>query len=80
VSWTRSRRGRRKGTYVVALPDGYTLKPGSIPAYFEAMLNAEAPDRFTQRFLENLEFKSTNDRLVINILKELGLLDTDGVP
>jgi len=64
----------------MALPDSYTLKPGSIPAYFEAMLNAEAPERFTTRFLESLEFKSTNDRLFINVLKDLGFLDSDGVP
>jgi hypothetical protein len=35
----------------MALPDSYTLKPGSIPAYFEAMLNAEAPERYTTLFL-----------------------------
>lgn len=64
----------------MALPNSYTLKPGAIPAYFEAMLDAEAPDRFTTRFLESLEFKSTNDRLFINVLKELGFIDTDGVP
>ena len=64
----------------MALPDSYTLKPGSIPAYFEAMLAAEAPERFTTRFLESLEFKSTNDRLFINVLKDLGFLDTDGAP
>lgn len=64
----------------MALPDSYTLKPGSIPAYFEAMLNAEAPERFTTRFLESLEFKSTNDRLFVNVLKDLGFLDADGVP
>lgn len=64
----------------MALPNSYTQKAGSIPAYFEAMLNAEPPDRFTLRFLENLEFKSTNDRLFISILKELGFIDTDGVP
>lgn len=64
----------------MALPDSYTVKPGSIRAYFEAMLDAEAPDRFTTRFLESLEFKSTNDRLFINVLKDLGFVDTDGVP
>lgn len=62
------------------LPNSYTLKPGSIPAYFQAMLDAEAPDRFSTRFLERLDFKSTNDRLFINILKELGFIDADGVP
>jgi hypothetical protein len=64
----------------MALPDSYTLKPGSVPAYFEAMLNAEAPDRFSVRFLESLEFKSTNDRPFVNVLKDLGFIDTDGVP
>jgi len=64
----------------MALPDSYTQKPGSIPAYFDAILNADAPERFTYRFLEKLEFKSTNDRLFVSILKDLGFLDTDGVP
>ena len=44
------------------------------------MLDAEPPERFTYRFLENLEFKSTNDRLFIKILKDLGFLDADGIP
>ena len=64
----------------MALPDSYTQKPNAIPAYFDAMLDAEAPERFTLSFLENLEFKSTNDRLFIKILKELGFLDADAVP
>ncbi len=62
------------------LPDSYTLKPGAIPAYFEAIINAEAPERFTLKFLEKLEFKSTNDRLIIGVLKELEFLDADGIP
>ena len=64
----------------MALPDSYTIKPNAIPAYFEAMLDAEAPERFTTSFLQSLEFKSTNDRLFINILKDLGFIDTDGIP
>jgi hypothetical protein len=64
----------------MALPNSYTVKPGSIPAYFEAMLEAEAPERFSTRFLERLDFKSTNDRLFIGVLKELGFIDADGVP
>src|SRR5262245_37335175 len=61
----------------MALPDSYTLKPGSIPDYFEAMLNAQPPARFTQSFLEGLDFKGTNDRLWIGVLKDLGFI---GVP
>lgn len=64
----------------MALPDSYTIKTGAIVSYFEAMLGAEAPDRFSQKFLTNLEFNSSNDRLIIGVLKELGFLNTDGVP
>ncbi|MCH8908390.1 MAG: DUF5343 domain-containing protein [Candidatus Heimdallarchaeota archaeon] len=64
----------------MALPDSYTIKTGAIPVYFEAFLGAEAPERFSTKFLENLEFTSSNDRLIIGVLKELGFLNTDGVP
>lgn len=64
----------------MALPNSYTIKPGAIPGYFEAILNAEAPDRFSQKFLEGLGFSSSNDRLLIGILKELGFLNADGAP
>lgn len=63
-----------------ALPNSYTIKPGAIPSYFEGMLNAEAPDRFSHKFLEGLGFASSNDRLLIGILKELGFLNSDGAP
>lgn len=65
---------------IMALPDSYTPKPGSIPAYFDAILQAEAPQRFSIKFLEGLEFKNTNDRLLVGVLKDLGFLDTDAVP
>ena len=64
----------------MSLPDSYTIKVGAIPTYFDAMLGAEAPERFSIKFLENLEFTSSNDRLIIGILKELGFLNADGVP
>ena len=64
----------------MGLPDSYTLKPGAIPDYFDAIKNAQAPDRFSTRFLEGLGFKSTNDRLIIGVLKDLGFIDSDGKP
>lgn len=64
----------------MSLPDSYTQKPSAIPAYFDAVLDAQPPERFSIRFLENLGFTSTNDRLFIGILKELGFLNADGVP
>ena len=64
----------------MALPDSYTIKPGAIPEYFKALINAEAPERFSTKFLESVDLKSTNDRLFIGIMKDLGFVDTDGVP
>ena len=62
------------------LSESYTQKPAAIPEYFEAMLDAQPPERFSVKFLENLGFKSTNDRLIISILKDLGFLNRDGAP
>lgn len=62
------------------LPDSYTFKPNAIPAYFDAILDAEAPERFSVKFIENLGFTSTNDRLFIGILKDIGFLNRDGAP
>lgn len=64
----------------MALPDSYTLKPNAVPAYFDAILDAQPPERFSIKFLEKLGFTSTNDRLFVGILKDLGLLNRDGTP
>jgi hypothetical protein len=65
---------------VSSLPDSYTVKPNAIADYFDAMLHAQPPDRFSVRFLEGLGFKSTNDRLIVGVLKDLGFLDSDAKP
>lgn len=62
------------------LPNSYTQKPNTIPDYFNAILEAQAPERFSIKFLENMGFTSTNDRLFMSILKELGFLNSDGTP
>lgn len=64
----------------MALPNSYSVKAGSFKAYFDAIQGAQAPERFTVKFLEGLEFASTNDRTFIGILKELGFLDANNVP
>jgi hypothetical protein len=64
----------------MTLPDSYTLKPNSVPAYFDAMLDAQPPERFSIKYLEKLGFTSTNDRLFVGILKDLGFLNRDGTP
>jgi len=64
----------------MALAESYTFKPKSIPPYFDAILDAKPPERFSVKFLENLGFTSTNDRLFVGILKDLGFLNRDGAP
>jgi len=56
------------------------MKTGGIPGYFDAIQGAEAPERFSIKFLQDLGFSSSNDRLLIGILKDLGFLNADGVP
>lgn len=64
----------------MGLAESYTLKPNAVPAYFDAILDAQPPERFSLKFLENLGFTSTNDRLFIGMLKDLGFLNRDGAP
>lgn len=65
----------------MALPTSY-LTGGftKIPQYFDTLLTARAPDKFTVKFLADLSFTSSNDRQFINVLKAIGFLDDSGVP
>lgn len=65
---------------IMALTDAYLVKTGNVEDFFNAIQSGQAPERFTQKFLEQLGFKSTNDRLYIKLLKELEFLDAAGVP
>lgn len=53
----------------MALPTAYLTSTKNLEAIFNAIQSAKAPPKFTQRFLEDLGFKSAADRLVINMLK-----------
>ena len=52
----------------------------NLDAFFNTLITAKAPEVFTQKFLESLEFTSSSDRLYIAVLKGLGFLDPTGVP
>jgi len=67
-------------TLGMALITSYLVTTKNVEAFFNSLITAKAPDAFTQKFLLNLEFKSTNDRLYIGLLKGLGFLDANGVP
>lgn len=64
----------------MSLPNSYVRKITAIPAYFDAIQNAEAPERFSYKFLADLDFTSSTDRLFVGILKDLRFVNEDGVP
>lgn len=64
----------------MALNASYLITTKNVESFFNSLITAKAPDVFTQKFLESLEFKSTNDRLYIRVLKGLGFLDANGAP
>lgn len=52
----------------------------NLESIINSVISAKAPERFTNKFLEDLGYKSSNDRLVISMFKALGLLDDNGQP
>lgn len=58
----------------MALPTSYmTGSFTKIPQYFDTLLTAKAPDKFTVKFMEDLGYTSSNDRQFVNVLKAIGL-------
>ena len=64
----------------MALTNAYLAQVKNLGAILKAIRGAQAPDKFITRFLEQLEFKSTNDRNIIPVLKGLGFLEESGAP
>lgn len=64
----------------MAVIESYLITTKNLQAIIDAVVNAQAPDKFTHKFLQHLGFKSTNDRLYIRLFKDLGLLDSGGSP
>ena len=64
----------------MSLTTSYLSSVKNVEAIFNSMLAAKAPEKFTTKFLEDLGFKSSSDRLFISMLKALGFLDNNGVP
>lgn len=64
----------------MALNPSYLITTKNLEPFLNSLITAKAPDIFTHKFLISLEFKSTNDRLYISLLKGLGFIDANGVP
>ena len=52
----------------------------NLSGILNSIVGAQAPEKFTTRFLESLGFANATDRLVIGVLKTLGFLADDGKP
>jgi hypothetical protein len=64
----------------MALPTAYLTSAKNLESILNALKTAKAPDVFNQKFLESLEFKSSSDRLITGVLKNLKFLSDDGRP
>ena len=64
----------------MALTTAYLITTKNLEAFLNALRAAKAPDRVNSKFLTQLDFTSSNDRLFIPLLKALGFIDESGVP
>lgn len=64
----------------MSITSSYLITTKNLESIINSVVSAKAPERFTNKFLEDLGFKSSNDRLYIAIFKALGLIDESGVP
>ena len=64
----------------MSLADAYLVTTKNVDAFFNALLSAQAPESFGYKFLEQLDFTSSNDRLYIRVMKSLGFIDDAGTP
>ena len=58
----------------------YLTDNSKIVSFLNLVCIKNVPKKVTSRYLLSLGFLSSNDRLLINLLKFLGLLDAKGVP
>lgn len=64
----------------MGLTSAYLITARNLGAFLEAVRSARAPEKLTLKFIEDLGFKTTNDRLFIPLLKALRFIDENGVP
>jgi hypothetical protein len=58
----------------------YLVSVKNLARFLEALRHAQAPEKVALRFIEELGFTSTNDRLFIPLLKAMKFLDEAGKP
>ena len=61
----------------MTISKSYLTSTKNLSGILEAIKTAQAPKKFSIRFLGTLDFKSNADRLIIGVLKGLGFLTPD---
>lgn len=64
----------------MSLTNKYTVAISRLPELFEKVRDGQAPEQFTQQLLKDWGFSSSNDRVMLPMLKDLGFLSPDGKP
>lgn len=64
----------------MGLTTSYLVSTKNFDGIMNSIISARAPERFTNKFLEDLGYKSSNDRLIVGVLKSLGFLGDTGEP
>ncbi|MBI3150777.1 MAG: DUF5343 domain-containing protein [Chloroflexi bacterium] len=64
----------------MTLTTAYLTSTKNLEGILNAIQTAQAPEKFTTRFLESLEYKTAADRLAIGVLKGLKFLDDNSIP
>lgn len=64
----------------MAMQPVYLISASSLPKFLEAIRHAQTPEKLTLRFIGDLGFTSTNDRLLMTLLKAMKFVDEGGKP
>lgn len=64
----------------MALQPVYLVAAKNLSKFLDALRHAQAPEKIGLKFVEDLGFKSTNDRLFIPLLKAMRFVDDAGKP
>jgi hypothetical protein len=64
----------------MALTSAYLVTTKNLESFLNSIQSARAPERFTNKFLTQLDFSSSNDRLFVAVLRGLGFIDENGAP
>jgi hypothetical protein len=64
----------------MGLMSTYLTSTKKLEDFLNTIITAQAPEKFTIRFLQQLDFNSASDRLYVGLLKGLGFLNEDGAP